>query len=74
MGTANIMHIMAEAMGMAPPGSAPVAARSERLERFAREAGHRVVDLVNRNILPRHIRTSFHLDGLISSVTLAYTP
>jgi dihydroxy-acid dehydratase len=62
MGTANTMHIMAEAMGMALPGSAPVAARSEQMARYAREAGHRIVDLVNRNVLPRQIMTAaaFH--------------
>jgi dihydroxy-acid dehydratase len=62
MGTANTMHIMAEAMGMALPGSAPVAARSEQMKHFAREAGHRIVDLVNRDIRPRQIMTAaaFH--------------
>lgn len=62
MGTANTMHIMAEAIGMALPGSAPVAARSEKMANFAREAGHRIVDLVNRNIRPREIMTAaaFH--------------
>jgi len=62
MGTANTMHIIAEAMGMALPGSAPVAARSEQMEHFAREAGLRIVDLVNRDIRPRQIMTpsAFH--------------
>ena len=62
MGTANTMHIMAEAMGMALPGSAPVAARSAQMQHYAREAGLRIVDLVNRDIRPRQIMTpaAFH--------------
>ena len=39
MGTANSMHIVCEALGMALPGSAPVLANSERMFDFARAAG-----------------------------------
>lgn len=57
MGTANTMHIMAEALGMALPGSAPVAASGQRMRELAREAGRRVVSLVNEDLRPRDIMT-----------------
>jgi dihydroxy-acid dehydratase len=57
MGTANTMHIMAEALGMTLPGSAPVAASGQRMRDFAREAGRRIVSLVNENLRPRDIMT-----------------
>jgi dihydroxy-acid dehydratase len=57
MGTANTMHIMAEALGMALPGSAPVAASGQRMRDFAREAGKRIVFLVNEGLRPRDIMT-----------------
>jgi dihydroxy-acid dehydratase len=55
MGTANTMHIMAEALGMTLPGSAPVAAAGQRMRDFAREAGRRIVALVNEDLRPRDI-------------------
>ena len=57
MGTANTMHIMAEALGMTLPGSAPVAAAGQRMRDFAREAGRRIVALVNDDLRPRNIMT-----------------
>lgn len=57
MGTANTMHIMAEALGMTLPGSAPVAASGQRMRDFAREAGKRIVSLVNEDLRPRDIMT-----------------
>lgn len=57
MGTANTMHMMAEALGMALPGSAPVAARSERMKQFALEAGRRIVGLINEDLRPLQIMT-----------------
>ncbi|MDB5980425.1 MAG: dihydroxyacid dehydratase [Pseudomonas sp.] len=57
MGTANTMHIMAEAIGMTLPGSAPVAARSERMGQLAIEAGRRIVGLINEDLRPRQIMT-----------------
>lgn len=55
MGTANTMHIVAEAIGMTLPGSAPVAARSERMRDFARQAGRRIVGLVDEDLRPHDI-------------------
>lgn len=57
MGTANTMHIMAEAIGMTLPGSAPVAARSEKMKEYAKAAGRRIVSLVNEDLRPRQIMT-----------------
>ena len=55
MGTANSMHIVAEALGMALPGSAPVAAMSARMLEFARAAGRRIVEMVAEDLRPRRI-------------------
>lgn len=57
MGTANTMHIMAEALGMALPGSAPVAARSAKMQELARAAGRRIVSLVDEDLRPKDIMT-----------------
>jgi dihydroxy-acid dehydratase len=46
MGTANSMHIAAEALGMALPGSTPVLANSPRMWQTVSEAGRRIVELV----------------------------
>ncbi|HZC41287.1 MAG TPA: dihydroxy-acid dehydratase, partial [Streptosporangiaceae bacterium] len=45
MGTANSMHIAAEALGMALPGSTPVLAGSPRMWRAVAAAGRRIVEL-----------------------------
>ncbi|KZY40106.1 dihydroxy-acid dehydratase [Roseovarius sp. HI0049] len=57
MGTANSMHIMTEALGMALPGSAPVAAESERMYERARAAGARIVEMVWEDLRPSKILT-----------------
>ena len=57
MGTANSMHIVCEALGMALPGSAPIAASSPRMLGFARAAGRRVVEMVWEDLKPRQIIT-----------------
>jgi dihydroxy-acid dehydratase len=58
MGTANSMHIAAEALGMALPGSTPVRAGSPKMWRTAAEAGRRVVELVEQDVRPRSILTA----------------
>jgi dihydroxy-acid dehydratase len=70
LGTANSMHIIAEAIGMSLPGNSPVLANSRRLYEFAQKAGERIVDLVNNNILPRDIMTKEAVENAIM-VTLA---
>ncbi len=57
MGTANSMHIVCEALGMALPGSAPVLANSDRMFAFARAAGARIVAMVEEDLRPRQIFT-----------------
>jgi dihydroxy-acid dehydratase len=55
MGTANSMHIATEALGMALPGSTPVAANSEAMWATVRAAGARIVDMVWDGLEPRDI-------------------
>jgi dihydroxy-acid dehydratase len=57
LGTANTMHIMCEALGMAMPGSAPVRAGSARMSDAARQAGARIVAMVEENLQPREVLT-----------------
>lgn len=57
MGTANSMHICCEALGMALPGSTPVAANSEAMFDAARRASKRIVEMVWEDLKPRDILT-----------------
>jgi dihydroxy-acid dehydratase len=62
MGTASTMQVMAEALGMALPGSALVPAMSGELRDFARDAGEQALVLAQKNLLPSQImtRAAFH--------------
>jgi dihydroxy-acid dehydratase len=55
MGTANSMHIAAEALGMALPGSTPVLANSAPMFDSVTRAGRRVVEMVAEGLRPRDI-------------------
>ncbi len=57
MATANTMHCVVEALGMCMPGSAPVRANSEKMFEKAREAGARIVRMVEEGLTPRAIMT-----------------
>jgi dihydroxy-acid dehydratase len=57
LGTANTMHVACEALGMALPGSAPVAALSPKMFADARAAGERIVQMVWDDLKPRDILT-----------------
>lgn len=57
MGTANSMHICCEALGMALPGTTPVAANSGAMFDAARRAGARIVEMVWEDLKPRDILT-----------------
>jgi dihydroxy-acid dehydratase len=57
MGTANTMHIAAEALGLALPGSTPVLANGERMFAFAEAAGRRIVGMVREDLKPSAILT-----------------
>jgi dihydroxy-acid dehydratase len=55
MGTANSMHIVCEALGMALPGGAPVLANSPKMFDVVRRAGRRIVEMVLDDLKPRDI-------------------
>ncbi|MCA2180839.1 dihydroxy-acid dehydratase [Nonomuraea glycinis] len=55
MGTANSMHIAAEALGMALPGSTPVLANGPRMWQTVAAAGQRIVELIDEDVRPRDI-------------------
>jgi dihydroxy-acid dehydratase len=57
MGTANSMHVVCEALGMALPGCAPVLANSPKMFDFARRSGRRIVEMVWDDLKPRDILT-----------------
>lgn len=57
MGTVNTMCAMAEVLGLTPDGNAAVRAQSEKWKEMAREAGDRIVTLVQDEIRPRDIIT-----------------
>ncbi len=57
IGTASTMQIMAEALGLALPGSALLPASSPDLTAFARRAGRQAVALARRGLRPSDIVT-----------------
>lgn len=57
MGTANSMHVVAEALGMSLPGGAPVLANSPKMFEYARLTGERIVAMVLDDLRPRQILT-----------------
>ncbi|WP_327104181.1 dihydroxy-acid dehydratase [Nonomuraea glycinis] len=57
MGTANSMHVVAEALGMTLPGSAPVRANSEPMWRAVEASGAAIVGAVLAGRRPRSILT-----------------
>jgi dihydroxy-acid dehydratase len=58
MGTANSMHVVCEALGMTFPGSAPVAALSDKMMANARRAGEHIVRMIWDDVKPRDIITA----------------
>lgn len=57
MATANTMHSVVEALGMALPGHAPVRANSPKMQDNARAAARRIVEMVQEDLRPRQIMT-----------------
>jgi len=57
LGTANTMNIMAEALGMNPTDGAMIPSHFGARVALARQAGHLIMDLFARQILPRDIMT-----------------
>jgi len=57
LATANSMHCMAEALGMALPQTTPIRAGSEKLKMVMEMAGKKIIELVEQQVLPRDILT-----------------
>lgn len=70
MGTANSMHILCEALGMALPGSAPVLANSPKMKEYIQQCGERIVQMVWDDVKPRDIITKEAVENA-TMVTLA---
>ena len=68
MGTANSMHITAEVLGMALPGSTPVLANGPRMWQTVAEAGRRIVGLVDEDTRPRSILTPGAFRNAVTAV------
>jgi dihydroxy-acid dehydratase len=65
MGTANTMQIIAEAIGMALPGSSTVPAVYAEKLRFAKMTGRRIVEMVQEELKPSDIITK---DSLLNGI------
>ncbi|MGP9791337.1 dihydroxy-acid dehydratase domain-containing protein [Roseinatronobacter sp. NSM] len=70
MGTANSMHIVAEALGMMLPGHTPVRANSEKMFANVRAAAARIVEMVHEDLKPRDILTEAAFENAVKA-TLA---
>jgi dihydroxy-acid dehydratase len=57
LGTANSMHMLAEALGMTLPATTPIRAGSDRNIAVARATGARIVAMVAEELRPRQIMT-----------------
>ncbi|MCL2776666.1 MAG: dihydroxy-acid dehydratase [Polyangiaceae bacterium] len=57
MGSASTGQVLAEALGLALPGSALIPAPLTMLLRYARAAGKQIIKLVQQNLRPRDILT-----------------
>src|SRR3954453_3894221 len=68
MFTANTMASVAEAIGMALPGSSSAPAVDRRRDDFAYESGRAVVRLIEQNIRPRQIMTKEAFENAIAVV------
>lgn len=65
LATANTMHVLAEALGMTMPGSAPVRANSRAMLARAADAGRRIVSLVDEGVTARQILTADALENAV---------
>src|SRR5690606_33870237 len=68
MGTANSMHSVCEALGMSLPGSAPVAANSDKMRALARASGERIVEMVWQDLKPRDVLTAGAIRNAVAVV------
>jgi dihydroxy-acid dehydratase len=67
MFTANSMNCLSEALGLALPGNGTIPAVHAARVRLAKEAGFKIMDMVNRQILPRDIAT---LEAFINAMAV----
>ena len=65
MGTASTMQVIAEALGLALPGTALMPATCEDLQRVAEEAGRQVVKLARIGLRPRDMVTMKSFENAI---------
>jgi dihydroxy-acid dehydratase len=68
MGTANSMHLAAEALGMALPGTTPVLARGRRMWDAVAQAGSRIVALVDEDQQPRSLLTGAAFSNAVTAI------
>lgn len=68
LGTANSMHMVCEALGMALPGSTPVAANSAKMMSDVRAAGARIVQMVLDDLKPRDILTQGAFENAVRAI------
>ena len=67
MGTASTMNAMAEALGMALPGSSSIPAVYRERGACAYQTGRRIVDLVKQDVKPSDIMTKEAFDLYVRS-------
>jgi dihydroxy-acid dehydratase len=68
MGTANSMHLAAEALGMALPGTTPVLARGDKMWDAVARAGSRIVALVEEDQKPRSLLTKAAFSNAVTAI------
>ncbi|WP_261166413.1 dihydroxy-acid dehydratase [Microbacterium sp. Marseille-Q6965] len=68
MGTANTMHLVAEALGMTIPGYAPVAANSSRMFEAVDASGPVILEAVAAGRRPRRILTPAAIRNAVKAV------
>jgi dihydroxy-acid dehydratase len=68
MGTANSMHLAAEALGMALPGTTPALARGEKMWQAVARAGRRIVELVAEDVRPRFLLTERAFANAVTAI------
>ncbi|EIX9047145.1 dihydroxy-acid dehydratase [Klebsiella oxytoca] len=68
LGTANSMHIVAEALGMTLPGNSPIWANGRKVKEYAQAAGKRIVELTQQQVLPRDILTEKAIQNAVMTV------
>ncbi|MCK8816728.1 dihydroxy-acid dehydratase [Natroniella sulfidigena] len=65
MGTANTMQVIAEALGLALPGSALAPTQDEIVDNFAYKAGEQILELIEEDIKPSDILTKESFENAI---------